>query len=239
MTMIVRLSDVKREKIIEWINKILSERMIKNELRSLLNFLSFAARVVVSRRVFLKRLFNSLFQSWKNKRRVDVEMKTDLLWWKYFLSRWNEIKFLKNVETRREFALWTNAFDNYNMRDYFVLLFKSSMLSANNMQEMMLETLSRVTLRKTFLLNSKKTFLHNSRKTFLHNSRKISLNQSRNSSHAMRKILLDQSRNNSRSTRKLSLDQSRNNSHSMRKLSLDQAMRKLILDQVMRKLFLD
>jgi hypothetical protein len=107
------------------------------------------------------------------------------------------------------------------------------------MQEMMLETLSRVTSRKTSLHNSRKTFLHNSRKTSLHNSKKIFLNQSRNSSHAMRKISLDQSRNNSRSTRKLSLDQSRNNSHSMRKLSLDQAMRKLLLDQAMRKLSLD
>jgi hypothetical protein len=150
-------------------------------------------------------------------------MKTDLLWWKYFLSKWNEIKFLKNVETRREFALWTNAFDNYDMRDYFVLLSKSSMLSADNMQEIILETLSRVT----------------SKKTLLHNSRKILLNQSRNSSHAMKKILLNQSRNISRSTRKLSLNQSKNNSHSMRKLSLDQAMRKLLLDQTMRKLSLD
>jgi hypothetical protein len=113
------------------------------------------------------------------------------------------------------------------------------MLSAENMQEMMSKTLSRVTSRKTFLYNSRKTLLHNSRKTFLYNSRKILLNQSRNNSHAMRKISLDQLRNNSRSTRKLSLDQSKNNSHLMRKLFLDQVMRKLLLDQAMRKLFLD
>jgi hypothetical protein len=204
--MIVRLSDNKREKTVEWINKILFERVIKNELRSLFNFLSFAARVVVSSRIFLRRLFNSFFQSWKNKRRVDIEMKTNLLWWKYFLSRWNEIKFLKNIETRREFALWTNAFDNYDIKDYFVLFFESLMSSADNMQKIMLETMSQVT----------------SRKTLLHNSR--------NSSQLMRKIFLDHSRNNSRSTRKLSLDQSKNNSHSMRKLFLNQAMRKLSLD---------
>jgi hypothetical protein len=190
VTMIVKLSDVKREKAIEWINKIFSERMIKNELWSLFNFLSFAARVVISRRVFLRRLFNSFSQSWKSKRWVNVEMKIDLLWWKYFLSKWNEIKFLKKIETRCEFALWTNAFDNYDMRDYFILLLESLMLFVDNMQEIMLETLSRVTSRKTFFYNSKKIFL----------------NQSRNNSHAMRKILLDQSRNNSRSTRKLSFD---------------------------------
>jgi hypothetical protein len=105
VTMIARLSNVKREKAIEWINKILSVKVIKNELWFFLDFLSFTARVVISRRVFLRRLFNFLFQSWKSKRRVDVEMKTNLLWWKYFLSRWNEVKFLKNVETRREFVL--------------------------------------------------------------------------------------------------------------------------------------
>jgi hypothetical protein len=133
MTMIARLSNVKREKVIEWINKMLFEKMIKNELRFFLNFLSFAARVVVSRRVFLKRLFNFFSQSWRSKRRVDVEMKINLLWWKYFLSRWNEMKFLKRVETRREFVLWTNAFDEYDMRDYFVLHSESLMSSADNM----------------------------------------------------------------------------------------------------------
>jgi hypothetical protein len=109
------------------------------------------------------------------------------------------------------------------MKDYFVFFSKSSILSVDNMQEMMLETLSWVM----------------SRKIFFYNSRKILLNQSRNSSHIMRKISLDQSRNNSRSTRKFFLDQSRNNSHSMKKLLFDQAMRKLYLDQTMRKLLLD
>jgi hypothetical protein len=103
--MIARLFDVKREKVIEWINKMLFERVIKNELRSFLNFLSFAVRVVVSRKVFLRRFFNFLSQLWRDKRRVDIEMKINLLWWKYFLSRWNEIKFFKRIETRREFAL--------------------------------------------------------------------------------------------------------------------------------------
>jgi hypothetical protein len=79
MTMITRLFNVKRKKVIEWINKMFFEKMIKNELRFLLNFLSFAAQVVVSRKIFLRRLFNSLSQSWRNKRRVDIEMKIDLL----------------------------------------------------------------------------------------------------------------------------------------------------------------
>jgi hypothetical protein len=105
MTIIARLFNVKREKVIEWINKMLFEKVIKNEFRFFSDFLSFAARVVVSRRIFLRHLLNSLSQSWRNKRRVDIEMKTNLLWWKYFLSRWNKIKFLKKVETRREFAL--------------------------------------------------------------------------------------------------------------------------------------
>jgi hypothetical protein len=105
ITIIVRLFNVKREKIIKWINKMLFERMIKNELRFLLSFFLYAVRVVISRKVFLRRFFYFFSQSWRDKRRVDIEMKTDLLWWKYFVSRWNEMKFLKRVKTRRKFVL--------------------------------------------------------------------------------------------------------------------------------------
>jgi hypothetical protein len=239
MMMIVRLFDVKREKVIEWINKMLFEKMIKIEIRFFLSFLSFAARVVVSRRVFLRRLFNSLSQSWRDKRRVDIEMKTDLLWWKYFLSKWNEMKFLKRVETRREFVLWTDAFDEYNMKDYFVLRSESLMSSADNMQEKLSLHSSRNTFlhnskkillhnskktssynsRKTFLHNSKKTFLHNSRKTFLHNLRKTSLYNSRKTLlHNSRKTLLYNLKKTSlHNSRNILLNQSRNNSRSWKK----------------------
>jgi hypothetical protein len=132
-------------------------------------------------------------------------MKTDLLWWKYFLSRWNEIKFLKRVETRREFALWTNAFDEYNMKDYFVFRFELSMSSANNMQRITFKTLSWVTSSKLSLYISRNTFVHISKKTFSHNSRNTSLHNSRKTSfHNSRKTSLYNSRktflHNSRKT---------------------------------------
>jgi hypothetical protein len=155
MTMIVRLSDFKRKKVIQWFNKMLFKKMIKNELQFFLNFLSFAVRVVLSRRIFLRRLFNSFFQSWKDKRRVDVEIKTDLLWWKYFLSKWNEMKFLKKVEIRREFVLWTNAFDEYDMKDYFVLCSEASISSADNMQK----KLSLYSSRNTLMIRERHLFI--------------------------------------------------------------------------------
>jgi hypothetical protein len=141
------------------------------------------------------------------------------------------MKFLKRIEIWREFVLWINAFDEYNMRDYFVFRSESLMSSADNMQRKLSfhnsrnsflynsrkisfhnsrKTLSHNS-RKTFLHNSRKTLLHNSRKTFLHNSRKILLYNSRKTSfhnsrktflHNSRNILLNQSRNNSRSWKK-------------------------------------
>jgi hypothetical protein len=152
------------------------------------------------------------------------------------MSKWRQIYYDENIfcldETKLNF-LKMSRLDASSLckRTHLIIItweiisffFKSLMLSADNMQEIILKTLSRVT----------------SKKTLLYNSRKIFLNQSRNNWHVMKKILFDQLRNNSRSTRKLSLDQSRNNTYSIRKLFLDQGMRKLLLDQAMRKLLLD
>ena len=55
------------------------------ELQSLVGFLSFAARVVVPGRAFLRRLFDSL-KNYAPYHCITTDMRADLLWWHTFLG---------------------------------------------------------------------------------------------------------------------------------------------------------
>ena len=104
---------------IEWANSALTQDyMIKDELRSLLGFLSFAAKVVKPGRAFLRRLFTALGED-TSRIRIAGDMRLDLLWWQYFLPRWNGVHNLRSLNTRDEISLWTDASGTWGMGGYY------------------------------------------------------------------------------------------------------------------------
>ena len=80
INMITYLSSDKHQKTIQLINSTLTKSFLSyKKLQTLLNFLSFAAKIVVSERVFLKWLFNDLIIIKLRKQRINYSMQQDLL----------------------------------------------------------------------------------------------------------------------------------------------------------------
>ncbi len=47
-------------------------------------------------------------------------MWQDLLWWKMFLSKWNNVHLLRKHEFRHSLYLWINTSDLHDMKDYYL-----------------------------------------------------------------------------------------------------------------------
>ena len=115
-----RLPPAKLKKAQDWVKKALTQRTITREdLQSLLGFLSFAAKVVVPGRAFLRRLFTAL-QEFKRIYHIDAEMRADLNWWASFLPKWNGIQVIRHRETRNVIQLWTDASGLYGIGGFFL-----------------------------------------------------------------------------------------------------------------------
>ena len=89
------------------------------ELESAVGFLSFASKVVVPGKAFLRRLYNAL------RRLVRLYIitsciKADLQWWLIFLNNWDGLKLLRNMDDRPTWYVWTDALGNYGMRGYIL-----------------------------------------------------------------------------------------------------------------------
>lgn len=109
IAMEARLPPAKLKKAQDWVKKALAQRTISREnLQSLLGFLSFAAKVVVPGRAFLRRLFTAL-QKFKRVYPISGEMRADLHWWASFLLKWNGIQVLRHLNTRPAIRLWSDA----------------------------------------------------------------------------------------------------------------------------------
>lgn len=120
VAMEARLPQNKLLKAKTWVKQTLQGTQIsRNELRSLLGFLSFAAKVVVPGRIFLRRLFNALA---KHQRvyHLNAEMRADLVWWDRFLPQWNGVRMLQRIETRCKIDLWTDASGSFGMGGYYL-----------------------------------------------------------------------------------------------------------------------
>ena len=121
VNMIARLSASKLSKAINAVNTALARPSITHqELKSLLGFLAFAARVVKPGRAFLRRLFDALSKTRYRPQRITSDMKADLLWWQTFLPRWNGVSLLRKLETRRQRHLWTDASGNDGIGGYYL-----------------------------------------------------------------------------------------------------------------------
>ena len=89
------------------------------ELESAVGFLSFAAKIVVPGRAFLRRLFDAI------RRRVAIihitaAIRADLLWWHTFLKDWNGLKLLRHVVSRPSWHIWTDASGRLGMGGYIL-----------------------------------------------------------------------------------------------------------------------
>lgn len=114
-----RLSDEKLQKAKDLVkNAFQKQSLSQQELESLVGFLSFAAKVVVPGRAFLRRLFNELSKSKGSFIHVNQDIKADLLWWHHFLPKWNGICIIH--ASRPTVRLWTDASGNYGMGGYIL-----------------------------------------------------------------------------------------------------------------------
>jgi len=101
INMVARLSPDKHQKAIQLVESALTKSSLSyEELQALLGFLSFAAKVVVPGRAFLRRLFNGLTVIKSRKQKIIYSMRQDLLWWKIFLPKWNGVRLLRKHEFR-------------------------------------------------------------------------------------------------------------------------------------------
>lgn len=120
LAMEARLPKKKPSKAKKWVKIVLQQNHIsRKDLRSLLGFLLFVAKVVVSGRIFLRCLFNAL-STYQKVYHLNAEMKADLIWWDTFLLQWNRVKILRKVETRRQVHLWTDASSSFRIRGYYL-----------------------------------------------------------------------------------------------------------------------
>ena len=115
-----RLPVDKLSKAKAWVKMVLQQTQIfQDELQLLLSFLSFAAKMVVPGRIFLRQLFKTL-GTHHRVYYLNVSMKADLQWWNEFFPQWNGVKMLKQVKTCCQVNLWTNASGSFGMEGYYL-----------------------------------------------------------------------------------------------------------------------
>ena len=90
-----------------------------HELESAVGFLSFAAKVVIPGRAFLRRLFDAL-RTPKALHRITPAMKDDLQWWQAYLDEWDGLKLLVHLDSRPTFHIWTDASGRLGMGGYIL-----------------------------------------------------------------------------------------------------------------------
>ena len=75
INMMTHLSSDKHQKTIQLVNSTLTKSFLSyKKLQMLLDFLSFAAKIVISERVFLRQLFNDLIIIKSRKQRINYSM---------------------------------------------------------------------------------------------------------------------------------------------------------------------
>ena len=87
------------------------------ELESAVGFLSFAAKIVIPGRAFLRRLFDALRKP-AAVHHITSDIKADLRWWQSFLDQWDGLKLLRHIDSRPTWHIWTDASGRHGMGGY-------------------------------------------------------------------------------------------------------------------------
>ena len=119
----VRLFSNKLVRTVKAVDETLTARILTyRQIDSLVDFLFFCIKVVVSRRSFLISLYIARNQTRSVNRSCKIieAMRLNLQWWQTFLSQWNDIKILRAISSRFSSHIWTNASDNWDIEDFWL-----------------------------------------------------------------------------------------------------------------------
>ena len=85
----------------------------KEQLESLLGYLSHACSVVRPGRSFISRLISLLSDAKKKHRnivRMNIQARSDIRWWQTFVEMWNRVSILRDVNPScLDHEIWSNA----------------------------------------------------------------------------------------------------------------------------------
>ena len=122
-----RLFKKKLERAIHEIKSTLKQSSLLHiELQSLVDFLSFVVKMMISSRTFLRRLYDA-FRTKAHRHHIIAIMRFNFQWWNHFLFKWNDIKSLS--KHRSTIYMWIDAFENYDIRDHITQNFVETSLS--------------------------------------------------------------------------------------------------------------
>ena len=119
----VRLSSNKLVRAVKAVDETLTARTLTyRQIDSLVDFLFFCIKIVVSKRSFLISLYIARDQTRSVNRSCKIigAMRLNLQWWQTFLSQWNDVKILRAISSRLSSHIWTNASDNWSIGDFWL-----------------------------------------------------------------------------------------------------------------------
>ena len=110
--MIIHLFADKQKAVLKKIDVVLKTKSISYEaLKSLIGLLFFIYKVVIFERFFLRYFYDALATSkWKHHIKINKTMKIGFLWRNEFLSKWNDVCFLKRIKFIAK--IYTNISNN-------------------------------------------------------------------------------------------------------------------------------
>ena len=120
IAMEARLPPAKLQRARDEVNAMLTKSSTPfADLESLAGFLSFAAKVIIPGRAFLRRIFDALRKKSPHIH-LNKSIKADLSWWSRFLADWNGIRLLKQQTMRPIYHIWTDASGNIGLGGYIL-----------------------------------------------------------------------------------------------------------------------
>ena len=114
-----RLSSFKHALVLKFVVVVVNATSFTHrELNTLIDFLFSCVKIVILDRTFLRFLYTSLYKH-VQKHNIIVVMRENFRWWNFFLSKWNDIKLLRDRRRRSQSFMWTNVSSNWNMSDHW------------------------------------------------------------------------------------------------------------------------
>ena len=122
----LRLPQAKIQQLREKLQSCIQKKSLtKRELQSLVGMLQFATKVVRPGRPFLRRLYSmqEIGKAPSHHIRLNTPARADILWWYFFMDRWNGISLLWNLHKQSaDLSVFSDASGAWGCGDKLVLL---------------------------------------------------------------------------------------------------------------------
>ena len=116
IVMKIRFFQKKLLKTITLVTKIFRNTFITHsDFQSLIEFFSFAVKMMISNRAFFRRFFD-VFKNDTHWHYITIVMKRNFQWWNDFLFSWNDVKILN--KKKLEYHIWIDVSNRWDMNDY-------------------------------------------------------------------------------------------------------------------------